>query len=70
MADADKRGCTVTRILLTLHFRPTLIDIGQLVYFGVVMTHEDVTNFPDLNVSTDQPGWMLRDSVRLIMSDP
>ena len=66
---ADKRGCTVTRILATIHVRPTLIDLGQLFTFGFAMIHEDQVDRPDPEVSTDQPSWLLRDQVRVIMSD-
>ena len=69
MIDADKRGCTVARVIMTLHVRPTLIDLGQMCTFGITMVHEDVTNLPDPEAGTDQPGWIVRDQIRVIAHD-
>ena len=69
MTDADKRGGTVTRLLVTVHIRPSLINLGQMVTYGMALVHEDQTNYPDPQVSTDQPGWLFKDQIRVIMSD-
>ena len=66
---ADKRGCTVVRILVRVTMRPALIDTGQLLTYGITMSHEDVADQPDPHTAADQPGWLLRDHCRVIMSD-
>ena len=69
MTDSDKRGCTVTRILLSLMIRPTLVDLENFLFYGIAMVHEDVANYPDPDVSTDEPGWLLRDFRNVLTKD-
>ena len=73
LIDADRRGATVTRVLLTVSFRVSLIDTGTVAFYGVCMVHEDVAaggvGIPDPAEDTDQPGWLMRDMARLTVSD-
>ena len=72
MTASDKRGCTVTRILLTLAMRPTLLDLENFLFYGIVMVSEDAAiaaAYPDPDISTDEPGWMLRDFRSIMTHD-
>ena len=62
MDAADKRGCTVTRMIGTVTLRPVLVNLQQFVYLGICMIHEDQVDFPDPSIELDQPGWLWKGS--------
>ena len=72
MTESDKRGATVTRILLTIYVRPVLVDLSQRWFYGITMMSRDSVvagALPDPEVASDQPGWMLRDFRAVLTHD-
>jgi hypothetical protein len=62
MIDADKRGCTITRVLYQLFVRANTVDAAANFHYGITLMHEDATGaaVPDADEQTDEPGWLTR----------
>jgi len=61
MAELDKGGATITRIIGSLVVRPDTTQQRDFVFAGIVLVNEDAVAgalFPDPSVDGDQPGWM------------
>ena len=70
MIDADKRGCTITRILYQLIVRANTVDAASNFHYGITLVHEDAVgaSLPDADEAGDQPGWLLRKGGLVLMS--
>ena len=70
LSDAEKRGCTLIRILLYMQSAATIpgaVSGQQVASFGIGLTSGDAfaaSAFPDANETTDFPvlGWLFRRS--------
>ena len=73
VADPEKRGCTIVRMLIGMQFfpaSPNAVNGVQRVMIGVGVTSDDAFSagaLPDLETDADFPvqGWMYRDSFNL-----
>ena len=61
MSDIERRGCTIMRIILTLHARALTVGLQDYLRYGIAVLNENVTVMPQPELTTDIPGWLLRD---------
>ena len=64
LANADKKGATVTRMLIYALFHPgTTSATPCIIDFAITMINEDAAAagaYPDTDVADEQPGWLYR----------
>ena len=63
LADANKKGATITRIIMSLTVRPALENVQSEIYFGIAAVNADAAAalvFPDPDVETDNVRWLVR----------
>ena len=63
-ADAQKKGATLTRLLLRINIRGQVNGQTSYTYFGVAMVNADAAAalaFPDADIEADNVAWLMRD---------
>ena len=59
----EKKGATITRVLVSLIVFPSAVNLSSRVHMGIVLIEQDAVSagaFPDVDQMDDQPGWMWR----------
>ena len=63
LSNVNRKGATVVRMLLDITLQPVTIDVNLRSYMGIYMAELDAfnaSNFPEVAVDDEQPGWMYR----------
>ena len=69
LAAGDRRGATLTRMLLNIHLRNDTVNVTKVLDYGVVWINADAATagaFPDPISESEQADWLLRD--RMVIS--